>query len=118
LTRALAGNDVARKFFKPGEILGALGTLLGSASTIYVVGRVKDHPKVQALTWQPITFSFTATGTTATLSFTSLTPFANSYGALIDNVRVLGAPAAYPPNGAYQWFISLRQFMTRLRVRR
>jgi membrane-associated phospholipid phosphatase len=46
LTRALAGNDVARKFFKPGEILGALGTLLGSASTIYVVGRVKDHPKV------------------------------------------------------------------------
>jgi choice-of-anchor C domain-containing protein len=43
---------------------------------------------IQALTWQPVTFSFTATGATVTLSFTSLTPFANSYGALIDNVRV------------------------------
>ena len=40
------------------------------------------------LVWEPVSFAFVATGTTETLSFTSLTPFANSYGALIDNVSV------------------------------
>ena len=32
--------------FKPGEILGELGTLLGSASAVYAIGRLKDQPKV------------------------------------------------------------------------
>ena len=43
---ALVGNSTAENFFKPGAILGALPTLLGSASIVYAVGRVKDEPKV------------------------------------------------------------------------
>ena len=43
---ALVGNSAAETFFKPGAILGALPTLLGSASIVYAVGRVKDEPKV------------------------------------------------------------------------
>jgi membrane-associated phospholipid phosphatase len=46
LNRGLVGSDFADKFFKPGEVLGELGTLLGSATAVYVVGRVKDRPKV------------------------------------------------------------------------
>ena len=46
VNEALVGNDTAEKIFKPGEILGELGTLLGSASVVYAVGRIKDQPKV------------------------------------------------------------------------
>jgi membrane-associated phospholipid phosphatase len=46
VTNALVGNNTAEKFFKPGAVLGALPTLLGGASIVYVVGRVKDEPKV------------------------------------------------------------------------
>ena len=45
VNKALVGNDTAEKIFKPGEILGELGTLLGSASVVYAVGRIKDEPK-------------------------------------------------------------------------
>ncbi|MCB1800132.1 MAG: choice-of-anchor C family protein [Gammaproteobacteria bacterium] len=40
------------------------------------------------LTWQPNSFSFTASGDSATLSFASLSPGNNSWGAMIDNVSV------------------------------
>ena len=46
VNRGLVGNDFADKFFKPGEVLGELGTLLGSASVVYAVGRMKDKPRV------------------------------------------------------------------------
>src|SRR5207247_9422036 len=46
VNRGLVGSDVADKVFKPGEILGELGTLLGSASVVYAVGRLKDEPRV------------------------------------------------------------------------
>lgn len=46
VNRAVVGNDTAERVFKPGAILGGLGTLLGTASTIYAVGRLKDEPKV------------------------------------------------------------------------
>lgn len=49
VNEALVGNDFAEKFFKPGEILGELGTLLGTASVVYAVGRIKDQPKVSHL---------------------------------------------------------------------
>ena len=42
----LVGNHTAENIFKPGEILGELGTLLGTASAVYAVGRIKDEPKV------------------------------------------------------------------------
>jgi membrane-associated phospholipid phosphatase len=43
---AVVGNSTAENFFKPGAVLGSLPMLLGSASIVYVVGRVKDEPKV------------------------------------------------------------------------
>lgn len=49
VNEALVGNDTAEKVFKAGEILGELGTLLGSASVVYAVGRIKDQPKVSHL---------------------------------------------------------------------
>jgi choice-of-anchor C domain-containing protein len=42
-----------------------------------------------SLVWQPISFSFVATGTSATLSFTSLSDAGSTYGALIDKVSVV-----------------------------
>jgi choice-of-anchor C domain-containing protein len=47
-----------------------------------------------ALIWESLGFSFIASGTSATLSFTSLTPQPNSYGALIDNVSVIDTGSA------------------------
>lgn len=49
VNRALVGSNFADKFFKPGEVLGELPTLLGAATTIYVIGRAKDQPKVSHL---------------------------------------------------------------------
>ena len=44
---------------------------------------------IYSLAWQPLSFSFVATGTSATLSFTSLSDAGSTYGALIDSVRVI-----------------------------
>jgi hypothetical protein len=49
VNRALVGDHFAETFFKPGQVLGQLGTLLGSATVTYAVGRVKDQPKVSHL---------------------------------------------------------------------
>jgi len=46
VNEALLNSPFADKFFKPGAVLGQLATLLGTATTVYVVGRVKDQPKV------------------------------------------------------------------------
>ena len=46
INRKLVNNSTADKFFKPGEVLGELATLLGSSSVVYAVGRIKDEPKV------------------------------------------------------------------------
>ena len=46
VNEALLNSPFADKFFKPGAVLGQLGTLLGTATTVYVVGRVRDQPKV------------------------------------------------------------------------
>lgn len=46
VNRKLVGNKTAEHFFKAGEILGELGTLLGGASAVYAVGRLKDEPRV------------------------------------------------------------------------
>src|SRR5438552_9089860 len=42
----LVGNDTADNIFKAGEILGELGTLLGTSSAVYAVGRIRDEPRV------------------------------------------------------------------------
>ena len=46
LNRSLTTSDFAKDFFKPGDILGNLGPLLGSALVVYASGRIKDQPKV------------------------------------------------------------------------
>src|SRR5439155_2112474 len=42
----LVGSGWAKNAFTPGKIIGATGTLLGTAATVYAVGRIKDQPKV------------------------------------------------------------------------
>jgi len=46
VNKAMVESDFANDFFKPGEVLGELPTLLATASTIYIVGRATDEPKV------------------------------------------------------------------------
>jgi membrane-associated phospholipid phosphatase len=46
VNHALVNSDFADKFFKPGEVLGELPTLLSAATVTYAVGRIKDQPKV------------------------------------------------------------------------
>ena len=51
VNRALVGSDFADKFFKAGEVLGELPTLLSSASVVYAVGRLTDKPRVSHVVW-------------------------------------------------------------------
>ena len=46
VNEALVGSDFAHTFFKAGEVLGELPTLLTTASVVYAVGRLKDKPRV------------------------------------------------------------------------
>jgi hypothetical protein len=46
VNEALVNSDFADKFFKPGEVLGELPTLLSAATITYAIGRIKDQPKV------------------------------------------------------------------------
>ena len=46
VNEALVGNSTAESFFKPGAVIGQLGTLLGAASVTYAYGRLRDQPKV------------------------------------------------------------------------
>lgn len=58
-------------------------------------GQSREH-----LIWDAIAFSFIASGSSATLQFMSLTGVPNSYGALVDNVRVtVPEPSAFPLAG-------------------
>ena len=70
VNQALVGNDTAEKIFKPGEILGELGTLLGSASAVYAVGRIKDEPKVSHLGMDLIESLAMSEALTQTLKYT------------------------------------------------
>src|SRR5436190_22069852 len=67
----LVGNDTADKIFKTGEILGELGTLLGSASVVYAVGRIKDQPKVSHLGMDLIEALAMSEALTQTLKYTT-----------------------------------------------
>lgn len=49
VNEALVGSETAHDVFKLGEVLGELGTLLGSSSVVYAVGRIKDQPRVSHL---------------------------------------------------------------------
>jgi membrane-associated phospholipid phosphatase len=71
VNHALVGSDFAHNFFKPGAVLGELGTLLGSAGTVYVVGRVKDQPKVSHLGMDLIQSLAISEGVTQALKYTT-----------------------------------------------
>jgi len=71
VNEALVGNDTAEKIFKAGEILGELGTLLGSASVVYAVGRIKDQPKVSHLGMDLIEALAMSEALTQTLKYTT-----------------------------------------------
>jgi membrane-associated phospholipid phosphatase len=71
VNEALVGNDTAENIFKPGEILGELGTLLGSASVVYAVGRLKDQPKVSHLGMDLIEALAMSEALTQTLKYTT-----------------------------------------------
>lgn len=47
----LVGNDTAEKIFKAGEILGELGTLLGSASVVYAPDESKTSRRSRTSVW-------------------------------------------------------------------
>jgi hypothetical protein len=59
------------KVFKPGAILGSSGTLLGSASIVYAVGRFKDEPKVSHVGMDLIRSVLIAEGLTQALKYTT-----------------------------------------------
>jgi membrane-associated phospholipid phosphatase len=69
LNRALVGDNTAENIFKAGEVLGQLGTLLGSASVVYAVGRLKDQPKVSHVGMDLIQSLAIAEGLTQTLKY-------------------------------------------------
>ena len=68
---ALVGSDFAHNFFKPGAILGQLGTLLGTATAVYVVGRAKDQPKVSHVGMDLIQSLAISEGLTLALKYTT-----------------------------------------------
>lgn len=70
VNHALVGNDTADKIFKAGEVLGELPTLLGSASVVYAVGRIKDQPKVSHLGMDLIEALAMSEALTQTLKYT------------------------------------------------
>jgi membrane-associated phospholipid phosphatase len=67
----LVGNDTAEKIFKAGELLGELGTLLGSASVVYAAGRIKDQPKVSHLGMDLVESLAMSEALTQTLKYTT-----------------------------------------------
>ena len=71
VNRKLVGSTAAEHFFKAGEILGELGTLLGSASAIYAVGRIGDKPRVSHVGMDLIRALAISEGLTQTLKYTT-----------------------------------------------
>src|SRR5436309_7385616 len=71
VNRKLVGNHTAENVFKPGEILGGLGTLLGSATAVYAVGRLADAPRVSHVGMDLIRALAISEGLTQALKYTT-----------------------------------------------
>jgi membrane-associated phospholipid phosphatase len=71
VNRGLVGSDFADKFFKPGEVLGELPTLLASASVVYAAGRLKDEPRVSHVGMDLIQSLAMSEALTQTLKYTA-----------------------------------------------
>lgn len=71
INHSLVGSRTADRIFKPGEILGELGTLLGSATAVYAVGRMTDEPRVSHVGMDLIQALLLSEGITQTLKYTT-----------------------------------------------
>ncbi|MGE0816085.1 MAG: choice-of-anchor C family protein [Vicinamibacterales bacterium] len=100
----------------PGQTYAASFSLAGNSDGAPVVKqvRVTVGPLVYDLTfdtlgksrvdpgWVRQSYSFVASGTSATIGFASLSPAGNSWGALIDDVRLeLQPPGPQPPTALH-----------------
>jgi membrane-associated phospholipid phosphatase len=68
---AVVGSTRAENIFKPGAVLGSLPVLLGSAVTIYAVGRIDDQPKVSHVGMDLIRSLALSEGVTMALKYTT-----------------------------------------------
>ena len=71
VNQKLVGSNTAENIFKPGEILGELGTLLGTASIVYATGRLRDEPRVSHVGMDLIQALAISEGLTQTLKYTT-----------------------------------------------
>jgi len=68
---AVVGSTTAENIFKPGAILGSLPVLLGSAVTVYIIGRSQDEPKVSHVGMDLIRSLALSEGMTMALKYTT-----------------------------------------------
>ena len=71
INHKLVGNDAAENFFKAGEVLGELPTLLATSSVVYAIGRIKDQPRVSHVGMDLIQSLVISEGLTQTLKYTT-----------------------------------------------
>lgn len=71
VNQSLVNSSFAHNFFKPGAVLGSIYTLLGSAVTVYTIGRMKDQPKVSHVGMDLIESLAVAEGITQILKYTT-----------------------------------------------
>jgi len=71
VNRALVGNTTAENFFKPGQVLGSLATLMGTSVAVYATGRIRDQPRVSHVGMDLIRSLAIAEGLTQTLKYTT-----------------------------------------------
>jgi membrane-associated phospholipid phosphatase len=71
VNRALVGDTTAEKVFKPGQVIGSLGTLMGTSVAVYAVGRIRDQPRASHVGMDLIRSLAIAEGLTQTLKYTT-----------------------------------------------
>jgi len=71
VNHAMVDSDFAHNFFKAGEVLGELPTLLSSAVAVYAIGRIKDSPKASHIGADLIESLAVSEALTQTLKYTT-----------------------------------------------
>jgi membrane-associated phospholipid phosphatase len=71
VNKALINSPGAKSFFKAGEYLGELPTLMAGAATTYAVGRIGDKPKISHVGMDLIQSLAISEGITQTLKYTT-----------------------------------------------
>jgi PAP2 superfamily len=71
VNQALINSPAAKHFFKAGEIMGELPTLMAGAASVYAAGRIGDKPKVSHVGMDLIQSLAISEGITQTLKYTT-----------------------------------------------